>query len=325
MASAPMSDATAAAAPALDVVCLGEAMVVFNQAPGEPTRYTAGFGGDTSNCAIAAARIGARSGYITQVGDDVFGTQLRALWHDEGVDTDGVRIVPGAETGLYFVTHGEHGHDFTYRRAGSAASRMAPDDAAFAPCLHQAGRARMLHVSGISQAISASACATVFAAIERARSQRVRVSYDLNHRPRLWRADAALPVVQRTVALADIFLPSVDEVALLAGTRTPEEVLRWAHGLGAPIVVLKLGADGCWVSQRGGVTKLPPYRVTPVDATGAGDCFAGTPLARLAAGDDLIAAARAANVAAALSTLGVGAVAPLPRWDQVRAVLADAH
>jgi 2-dehydro-3-deoxygluconokinase len=124
------------------------------------------------------------------------------------------------------------------------------------------------------------------------------------------------------VALTDIFLPSVDEVALLIGTRTPEEALQWAHGLGAPTVLLKLGAQGCWVSQHSGVTRLPPYPVSPVDATGAGDCFAGTLLARLAAGDDLVAAARAANVAAALSTLGIGAVAPLPRWQQVRAALA---
>ncbi|HET7526478.1 MAG TPA: sugar kinase [Burkholderiaceae bacterium] len=320
-----MSDAAAASERALDVVCLGEAMVEFNQAPGEPTRYTAGFGGDTSNCAIAAARIGARSGYITQVGDDVFGAQLLALWRDEGVDTGGVRVVASAETGLYFVTHDEHGHAFTYRRAGSAASRMACDDPAFATCLRRAGCARTLHVSGISQAISPSACDVVFAAIERARAQRARVSYDLNFRPRLWSADAALPVVRATVPLVDIFLPSIDEVALLAGTRTPEDALRWAHGLGAPIVVLKLGADGCWVSQAGAVTKVPPHRVTPVDATGAGDCFAGTLLARLAAGDDLVAAARAANVAAALSTQGVGAVAPLPRWPEVRAALAAAR
>ncbi|HEY6354031.1 MAG TPA: sugar kinase, partial [Burkholderiaceae bacterium] len=238
--------------PPLDLVCLGEAMIEFNQAPGDPTRYTAGFGGDTSNCAIAAARIGARSGYITQVGDDVFGAQLLALWRDEGVDTAGVRVLAAGETGVYFVTHGAQGHAFTYRRAGSAASRMAPDDAAFAPCLQQAGRASMLHVSGISQAISASACAVVVAAIERARAQHARVAYDLNFRPRLWSAEAARPVVERTAGLADIFLPSVDEVALLAGTRTPEEALQWAHGLGAPIVVLKLGAQGCWVSQRSG-------------------------------------------------------------------------
>ena len=314
--------ATASSLPPLDLVCLGEAMVEFNQARDAPTRYTAGFGGDTSNCAIAAARIGARSGYITQVGDDVFGSELLALWRDEGVDTSGVRMVAGGDTGVYFVTHGAKGHAFTYRRAGSAASRMAPDDAAFAPCLQQAGRARTLHVSGISQAISASACATVFAAIERARAQRARVAYDLNFRPRLWSVEAARPVVERTVALVDLFLPSVDEVALLAGTQTPEEALRWAHGLGAATVLLKLGAQGCWVSQRDGVTRLPPYPVSPVDATGAGDCFAGTLLARLAAGDPLVDAARAANVAAALSTLGVGAVAPLPRWPQVRAALA---
>jgi 2-dehydro-3-deoxygluconokinase len=164
----------------------------------------------------------------------------------------------------------------------------------------------------------------VFAAVERARAQGARVAYDLNFRPRLWSAQAARPVVERTASLADVFLPSVDEVALLAGTRTPEEALQWAHGLGAPTVLLKLGAEGCWVSQRGvRLTKLPPYRVSPIDATGAGDCFAGTLLARLAAGDDVVTAARAANVAAALSTLGVGAVAPLPRWPQVRAALAS--
>ena len=308
--------------PPLDLVCLGEAMVEFSQAPGDPTRYTAGFGGDTSNCAIAAARIGARSGYITQVGDDVFGAQLLALWRDEGVDTAGVRVLAAGETGVYFVTHGAQGHAFTYRRAGSAASRMAPDDAAFAPCIQQVGRTSMLHVSGISQAISASACAVVVAAIGRARAQHARVAYDLNFRPRLWSAEAARPVVERTAGLADIFLPSLDEVALLAGTGTPEEALQWAHGLGAPTVVLKLGAQGCWVSQRSGVTRLPPYPVYAVDATGAGDCFAGTLLARLAAGDDIVTAARAANVAAALSTLGLGAVAPLPRWPQVSAVLA---
>jgi 2-dehydro-3-deoxygluconokinase len=308
---------------ALDLVCLGEAMVEFNQSRDEPTRYTAGFGGDTSNCAIAAARIGAKSGYITQLGDDVFGQQLLALWRDEGVDTAGVRVLPDAETGIYFVTHGSQGHAFSYRRKGSAASRMAPDDAAFQPCLQQVARARTLHVSGISQAISASARDTVSAAIALARGRGTRVSYDLNFRPRLWSVEAARPVIERTAALCDIFLPSIDEVELLAGTRTPQQALQWAHGLGAPSVLLKLGAEGCWVSQRGATPiHLQPHRVRPVDATGAGDCFAGCLLARLAAGDDLVSAARAANVAAALKTLGVGAVAPLPTWPQVQAAMA---
>ena len=318
-----MSASAAHTEPPLDLVCLGEAMVEFNQSRDDATQWRSGFGGDTSNCAIAAARIGARSGYITQLGDDVFGQQLLNLWRDERVDTRGVRVVPGGDTGVYFVTHGPQGHAFSYRRAGSAASRMAASDPDFAPCLQQVERARTLHVSGISQAISDSARATVFAAIERARRHGVRVSYDLNFRPRLWSVETARPVVERTVAACDLFLPSVDEVALLADARTPEQVLQWAHGLCAPTVRLKLGAGGCGVSQRGGaLTKLPPHRVLPVDATGAGDCFAGCLLARLAAGDGLVDAARAANVAAALSTLGVGAVAPLPSWPQVQAVLA---
>jgi 2-dehydro-3-deoxygluconokinase len=307
---------------ALDIVCLGEAMVEFNQSRDEPTRYRAGFGGDTSNCAIAAARIGARTGYITQLGDDVFGRQLMALWRDEHVDTAGVRVLPGAETGMYFVTHGPQGHAFTYRRKGSAASRMSPADADFAPCLQQVTHARTLHVSGISQAISPSARDTVAAAIALARQHGVRVSYDLNFRPQLWSVEAARPVIERTVPLCDIFLPSVDEVALLAGTHTPEQALQWAHGLGAPTVLLKLGALGCRVSHADQVTEVPPHHVQPVDATGAGDCFAGCLLARLAAGDDIVAAARAANVAAALSTLGFGAVAPLPTWPQVQAAMA---
>jgi 2-dehydro-3-deoxygluconokinase len=318
-----MSARAAHTEPPLDLVCLGEAMIEFNQSRDDATSWRSGFGGDTSNCAIAAARIGARSGYITQLGDDVFGQQLLNLWRSERVDTGGVRVVPGGDTGVYFVTHGDQGHAFTYRRTGSAASRMAPGDPDFAPSLQRVERARTLHVSGISQAISVSARATVFAAIERARQHGVRVSYDLNFRPRLWSVETARPVVERTVAACDIFLPSVDEVASLAGARTPEQVLQWAHGLGAPTVLLKLGAEGCWVSQRdGALTKLPPYRVSPVDATGAGDCFAGCLLARLAAGDGLVDAARAANVAAALSTLGVGAVAPLPTWSQVQAAMA---
>ena len=258
-----MSASAAHTEPPLELVCLGEAMIEFNQSRDDATLWRSGFGGDTSNCAIAAARIGARSGYITQLGDDVFGQQLLNLWR--------------RRTG---------GHARRARRAGRRDRRVLRDAWAAramrsptaVPAARRAGwrpatptshpvcskstRARTLHVSGISQAISDSARATVFAAIERARQRGVRVSYDLNFRPRLWSVETARPVVERTVAACDIFLPSVDEVALLVGAQTPEQVLRWAHGLGAPTVLLKLGAEGCWVSQRNGaLTKLPPHRV----------------------------------------------------------------
>ncbi len=211
----------------LDLVALGEAMVEFNQQ--SATSYLAGFGGDTSNCAIAAARLGARSAYLTQLGDDVFGDQLLALWQAEGVDTCGVARLAGGQTGLYFVTHGPAGHRFSYRRAGSAASRMMPADL-------PAGlieSARWLHVSGISQAISTSACDTVFEAIARARAAGTRVSHDLNFRPALWPAPRALAVLRATLAQCDLFFPSVDEIEALTGLTAPADIVRWSHDQGA--------------------------------------------------------------------------------------------
>ncbi len=297
----------------LDVIALGEAMVEFNQRSGGTT-YLAGFGGDTSNCVIAAARMGAKAGYLTQLGDDVFGDELMALWHAEGVDTRGVVRIAGGETGIYFVTHGEQGHRFSYRRAGSAASRITP--ASLPTGLIES--ARWLHVSGISQAISTSACDTVFEAIARARAAGTKVSFDLNFRPALWPAPRALAMLRATLASCDLFFPSVDEIEALTGLAMADDIVRWSHDQGARAVALKLGAKGSRVSSGSNVEDVPPHRVQPVDATGAGDCFAGAMLARLAAGDGLAQAARAANVAAALSTQGYGAVAPLPPWQTVR-------
>ncbi len=111
----------------LDIVALGEAMVEFNQTrPGEP-HYLQGFGGDTSNATIAAARAGANTAYLTRLGNDLFGDQLLQLWATEQVYCAGVERDVLAHTGVYFVTHGAQGHAFSYLRAGSAASRMTPE------------------------------------------------------------------------------------------------------------------------------------------------------------------------------------------------------
>src|SRR3569833_4141016 len=109
-------------------------MVEFNQqlpASGGADLYKSGFGGDTSNTAIAAARQGAKAGYVTALGTDRFGDLLMDLWRREEVDASQVKRDPNAPTGIYFVTHSEAGHQFHYYRAGSAASRMAPADLPF--------------------------------------------------------------------------------------------------------------------------------------------------------------------------------------------------
>jgi 2-dehydro-3-deoxygluconokinase len=302
----------------VDVLGLGEPMVEFSQVPGEPGRFLHGFGGDTMNAVIAAARQGARTGYVTRLGADEFGQQLLDLWQREGVDATGVVIDNEAPTAVYFITHGPSGHVFSYRRAGSAASRLAPADLP----LDVIAGARFLHVSGISQAISATACDAVFAAIDHARSHGVRISYDSNLRLKLWPLPRARAIVQATIPLADYFMPSLDDVQMLSGFSAPDAIFDWALGLGARRIALKLGPEGVLAGDASGRERIPGLRVDVVDASGAGDCFAGALLARLAAGDPFLRAARYANAAAALNCTGYGAVAPLPGPGAVLALLA---
>jgi 2-dehydro-3-deoxygluconokinase len=305
----------------LDIVALGEPMIEFNQQdPARPLDYRLGFGGDTSNFAISAARQGARVGYITRVGRDAFGEMLLALWREEGVDASGVAVDDSASTGIYFVTHSSAGHAFTYYRAASAASRMRPADV-------PAGlieRAKYLHISGISQAISTSACDTVLHAMERARAAGVKVTYDPNLRLKLWDLQRAKAVICATAAMSDHFLPSLDDVRTLSGLSDVDAIYDWCLALGARAVTLKIGPDGVITGNAAKRQRIHGNRVNCVDATGAGDCFDGAFVARLAAGDPIFEAARYANAAAALTTTGYTAIAPIPRPAAVRELLARA-
>lgn len=314
-----MTDAAQRTPPA-DIVSLGEPLYEFNQLREPSGHWLQGFGGDTMNCAIAAARQGARVAYVTRLGADEFGAQLRALWEREGINTSAVTIDRDAHTGVYFVTHGPQGHVFSYLRTGSAASRLRPEDLP----LELIRRARCFHTSGITQAISADACDSAFAAMHAARGAGVSVVFDANLRPRLWPVARASAVIQASLALSDVFLLSIDEAQLLCGLSDPMEIIAWCHDHGARRLALKLGKQGVIGSDGHEHMRISGHHVQAVDATGAGDCFAGALMARLVAEDDYWSALHYANAAAALTTTGYGAVAPLPRPAEVRALLATA-
>lgn len=304
----------------LEVAALGEAMVEFNQTGTGQPQFLQGFGGDTSNAAIAAARAGARSAYLTRVGGDTFGQMLLQLWAQEGVNTSGVTTSGASHTGVYFVTHGPHGHEFSYRRADSAASRMTPQWLAGTPS-DVIRASRFLHLSGISMAISAGACDTVFEAMELARESGTQVVFDSNLRLKLWPLARAQACIRQAIGLCDIFLPSLDDMVALTGLHEPDRIVDWSHAQGARTVVLKLGAEGALVSNGQVREHVAGRHVVVRDATGAGDCFCGNLLARLAKGDSLLQATHYANTAASLAVQGFGAVHPLPRSNSVFAML----
>jgi len=295
----------------LDIVSIGEPLIEFNQTkPGRP-EYLQGFGGDASNVAIAAARQGAKAAMVTRLGDDDFARLFLALWKKEKVDCRGVTLDSDAFTGVYFVRHGPRGHAFSYARKGSAASRMRSDDVP----MKLIRDARIVHASGISLAVALDSVLFAF------RNTKSKISFDSNLRLKLWPLERARPAIEKAIALADYFFPSFEDAEALTGLKDTNAILAWAHGLGAKNVFLKLGRKGVVVSDQKNKIKIEGVKLKAMDATGAGDCFCGAALARLAKGDSIGDAARYANAAAALKTTGYGAVAPLPGPQAVRKLL----
>jgi 2-dehydro-3-deoxygluconokinase len=304
----------------LDILSFGEPLMEFAEVEREGERlFLPGFGGDSSNAAIAAARQGAKVAYFTAVGDDAFGQDFLKLWDREGVDRSSVIVRPGERTGIYFISYGPNGHVFSYYRAGSAAAQVTPQELP----LEKIAAARVLHLSGISQAISASCADAGFAAIRHAKVDGTIVSYDTNLRLRLWPLDRARAVIEATAALADIVRPSIDDARQLTGLNDANAIVDHYLAFGCRIVALTLGPDGTLVATADRREMVPGRRVDAVDATGAGDTFTGAFLAEWLLHEDPFRAAAYANAAAALKTLGQGAVAPMPRRDAVEAFLAQ--
>lgn len=312
-----------------EIIAIGEPMLEFNATEegslAEVDLFSVGYGGDTSNFAIAASRLGGRVGYLTALGEDPFGDRFINLWQTEGIDTAHVKRDTESPTGIYFISRKDKQHYFTYYRNTSAASRMTVSDLP----LDYIRQARVLHVSGISQAISLSACDTIFAAISAAKDAGVRVSYDPNLRVKLWTIERARAIIHQTAAMADLFLPSLEDAAALTGLEDPEAIADYYLNMGPEVVVLKLGAQGALLATRpdngaGGVMKrFEPFAVEPVDMTGAGDTFDGAFVVSWLSGQPLEACVRFANAAGALVTTGLGAVTPIPRKERVEAFMAN--
>jgi 2-dehydro-3-deoxygluconokinase len=301
----------------VDLLCMGEPMLEFNQLPPRADgsrHYLEGHGGDTSNAAVAASRQGAKVGYITALGQDMPGDSFMALWEREAVDTTTVVRTDRYQTGVYFVTHDDQGHHFLHYRTGSAAAMYTPADLPVAAI----AAARILYLSGISQGISLSACDAAFAAIEVARQHGVKVAYDTNYRPRLWPAARAAAVMHATMASVDYAMPGIEDVRIMTGLSDPDRMLDFYLRLGPQVVVLKMGESGAYLATPEMRVLIPAFPVTVVDATGAGDTFCGSFLARILSGDSPHAAARYAAVAAALKCRGYGAVGPIPSAAEVR-------
>ncbi|QNE75272.1 sugar kinase [Streptomyces finlayi] len=241
------------AATATDVVCLGESMVTF--LPSRPGRladvpaFRRGIGGAESNVACALAAAGHRATWVSRVGTDGFGDHLVETVAGYGVATGAVRRDPERPTGIYFRTATDRatdGHEVAYYRAGSAASAMSVRNVPYEDVF--AGR--VLHLSGITAALSAD-CLELLHDLTAPRAGRPLVSFDVNHRPGLWRGragavGAAGPDVLLGLARrSDLVFVGEDEAEEAWGVRGADAI---REALPEPgLLVVKRGADGVTV------------------------------------------------------------------------------
>jgi 2-dehydro-3-deoxygluconokinase len=261
--------------------------------------------GAESNLCIGLRRLGHTARFISRVGQDPFGQLIRRTLEQEGVDTSALAEDPNAPTGVFFREHLPDGQRRVYYyRGGSAASRLAPED--LQP--ERFAGARVVHLTGITPALSATCAAACGRAIELARQAGAVVSFDPNFRPRLWSAAAAREALQPLLSRAQIVLMGHEDAqAVVSAEGDEEELLHSVAALGPEIVVLKRAERGACAlagERYYEVPAVPAGRV--VDPVGAGDGFDAGFLAGWLRGwnveDSLLLGARVG--AAAVSVMG---------------------
>jgi 2-dehydro-3-deoxygluconokinase len=304
--------------PMIDVLCLGEPLLEFNAQ--EQGQYFRSIGGDVSNVAVAVARQKSQAGMLTRMGQDSFAEEILQLWEREGIDTSRIIRDEEAPTGIYFISHGPSGHVFDYRRVGSASSRLKPSDIKKEHLLN----VKILHLSGISLAISDNACEASLRAIELAKENGVKISFDPNLRLKLWSLSRAKAIIQHVASLADFVLPGLDDARQLTGLENPESIVDEYLKMGVEVVALTLGDQGVLLATQDSMREqIPGIPAKLVDATAAGDCFDGGFLTEWLRTKDLLQAARYGNVAASLSVQHFGAVASLPSREKTELSLSS--
>jgi 2-dehydro-3-deoxygluconokinase len=270
------------------MITLGETMALITPAHAEPLRVAREvrllIGGAESNVAMHAAQLGVPTAWVSALGDDALGVRVRDEVAGRGVDTRWVTMDPDAPTGVYFK---DPGHGVLYYRRGSAAARMSSASVAGVPLED----AEVVHLSGITPALSASCAALIDTVIDRVAAGPGTLAFDVNHRAALWAPGAAASALLPLARRADLVFVGLDEAECLWHTATADDVRAL---LPEPTtLVVKDGDVGATEYRRAAGaddrTFAPAIPTEVVEAVGAGDAFAAGYLAALLQGADAAA------------------------------------
>lgn len=281
-----------------------------------------GIGGAESNVAIGLSRLGLPVTWIGRVGADSLGQLVTREIRAEGVDTWAIADA-AAPTGMMVKERRTATSTrVTYYRSGSAGSRLAaadiPDDLV--------GGARLLHLTGITPALSATALEATVHAMGIARANDVPVSFDLNYRKGLWGADEATAVYRELLPLTDVAFAGEDEAEMVVGAHgSPQGLAERVAQLGPSQAIIKLGARGAVASIDGASHERRGLPITPIDTVGAGDAFAAGYLAELLVDAPPARRLETACRLGAFACLALGDWEGLPRRDELGLLEEQEH
>ncbi len=302
------------------VVTFGETMALLRPddagSLADAERLRIGIGGAESNVAIGLARLGVDVAWLGRVGADGFGDRVLRELRGERLDVIGV-VDTGAPTGLMLKERAttDSTRPVVYHRTGSAGGRIGPGD------LEALGiaEAALLHVTGITPALSGTAHEAVLTAVGIATDAGIPVSFDVNHRAALWRDRDPVEIYRALAGSAAIVFAGLDEAQLLLGTEV--DATRAAQAiaaLGPTQVIIKLGAGGCLALIDGALHEVPAIPVDVVDTVGAGDAFVAGYLAELVAGANAQTRLATAVTTGAFACMSPGDWEGYPRRDDLR-------
>ena len=265
--------------------------------PGETvtgSQYFESCGGKGANQAIAASRAGARTAFIGAIGKDHAGETLRAAFTSNNVDTTALQTVE-VSTGRALIGVGDDGENSII---------VVP------------GANHAITVGEIQQNARTISSARVLLCQLEVPIEVVQTAFSLagTDTIRILNPAPAVPLTSELLALVDVIIPNEHELKLLGGA---DALLK--HGI--KTIIVTQGAQGATLITQDAQTKIQPYVVVPVDSTGAGDAFCAMIAARLAIGEPMAEALKAAVVSGALTTLVAGAVPSLPIWSMVSSKL----
>ena len=246
-------------------------------------------GGSAANCAAMAARLGTPTTFLGFVGTDDFGLKLIADLKNFGVNMNHVQQNPGKSgVTVAIVNPGGERTFYSYRGVNKTGKLEAPDKDLFE-------NIKILHVSGYSFQDENSS-GNAIRLIEAAHERGILISLD----PSYWYAKKKPLENKEMLRKIDILLPNLEEARLMTGLYDPRQACSALQAMGTKMVVVKLGKDGCCVSENNRITQIPAFPVEKVvDTTGAGDAFCGGFLSGILSGLSAVEAARKGNSTAA--------------------------